>query len=57
MKREGTYTVWVGGAEVVNHLVCKETALRIKQSWTDNGYDDVKVVNLALNFEEEVNCE
>lgn len=53
MKTEKTYTVWVGGAEIVSHLVCKETATRLAQSWTDNGYDDVKVQNLALNFEEE----
>ena len=42
-KREREFTVWVGGVEVTDCYVDKETAERICQSFVDDGYDDVIV--------------
>jgi len=38
-----SWTVWVGGAEVVDYLVTRERAEKIAQDWRDQGYDDVRL--------------
>ncbi len=35
------YTVWVGGTEVTDCYVDKETADRLKEIYESEGYDDV----------------
>ena len=37
------YTVWVGGTEVFDHYVDRETAEQIAKQYTDEGYDDVAI--------------
>lgn len=37
------YTVWVGGAEVTNYLVTKQTAHDIANYWESQGHDDVEI--------------
>lgn len=43
METKECYTVWVGGVEVVDYLVDKETADRIAKEWENKGYDDVAI--------------
>jgi hypothetical protein len=42
------YSVWVGGTEVNDYLVDKETAEEIAGDWTRDGYDDVKIEEVAF---------
>lgn len=37
------YTVWVGGAEVLDYYVDRETAEQTAKQYTDDGYDDVVI--------------
>lgn len=37
------YTVWVGGTEVLDHYVDRETAEQTAKQYTDDGYDDVVI--------------
>lgn len=37
------YTVWVGGTEVLDHYVDRETAEQKAKQYTDDGYDDVVI--------------
>jgi len=37
------YTVWVGGSEVTDCYVDKETAERIKEIYEEDGYTDVVI--------------
>lgn len=39
------YTVWVGGAEVNDHLLSKEKADTLAKLYVEDGYDDVVVEN------------
>lgn len=39
------YTVFVGGTEVSDHYLTKEDAKILAQSYIDDGYTDVKIVN------------
>jgi hypothetical protein len=41
------YTVWVGGAEVNDHLLTKKLAKAIARIWRDEGYDDVQIEKVA----------
>lgn len=42
------WTVWVGGLEVNEYLIKnKNEALNIAKYWTDEGYDDVVVEEVA----------
>ncbi len=38
-----TYTVWVGGVEVNDHLLSKENAEALAKHWIEQGYDDVQI--------------
>lgn len=38
-----TFSVWVGGTEVVDYMVPLEDALEIAGAWRQDGYDDVSV--------------
>ncbi len=38
-----TYTVWVGGVEVNDHLLSKENAEALAKYWIEQGYDDVQI--------------
>ena len=38
-----TYTVWVGGSEVNDHYLNKETADALALEYAEAGYDDVIV--------------
>ena len=37
------WTVWVGGGEVNDYLLDYETALRVAQSYIEDGYDEVVI--------------
>ncbi len=37
------YTVWVGGTEVLDHYVDRETAEQKAKQYIDDGYDDVVI--------------
>lgn len=37
------YTVWVGGTEVLDHYVDRETAEQTAKQYTNDGYDDVAI--------------
>ena len=37
------YSVWVGGTEVLDHYVDRETAEQKAKQYTDDGYDDVVI--------------
>jgi|APSaa5957512576_1039674.scaffolds.fasta_scaffold46911_3 hypothetical protein len=41
----GTWTVWVGGTEVLDYLVDKDTADKVSLQFKELGYDDVEVEN------------
>ena len=38
-----TYTVWVGGVEVNDHLLTKDQAERLAKCYIADGYDDVQI--------------
>jgi hypothetical protein len=38
-----TWSVWVGGIEVVDYLTSHETALEIAGHYIANGYTDVQI--------------
>lgn len=38
-----TYTVWVGGVEVNDHLLTHDEATEIATYWREQGYDDVAI--------------
>jgi hypothetical protein len=40
-----SWTVWVGGVEVVDYLVTRERAEEIAQDWRERGYGDVVLDN------------
>jgi len=37
------YSVWVGGAEVNDHLLNKEEAYALARAYKEDGYDDVEM--------------
>ena len=37
------YTVFVGGVEVNDYLLSKDTAETVAQEYIDEGYDDVEI--------------
>lgn len=37
------WTVWVGGSEVTDYEVSKETAQELAQQFIDADYDDVRI--------------
>ena len=39
------YSVWVGGLEVNDHLLTKEEAYKVAQSYIDDGYEDVAITD------------
>lgn len=43
---ENKYTIFVGGAEVADYYVNKETAKRIATIYQNIGYDDVVIVKI-----------
>ena len=43
---EETYTVWVGGSEVNDHLLTKDQAERLAKCYIADGYDDVQIEEL-----------
>ena len=38
------YSVWVGGVEVNDYLLCEKEAERLKADYENNGYDDVEII-------------
>ena len=38
-----TWTVWVGGIEIVDYLTSYEKALEIAEHYLTNGYTDVQI--------------
>lgn len=47
MRSAERYTVWVGGTEVNDHLLTRKLAKAIAQIWTDEGYSDVTIEEVA----------
>ena len=37
------YSVWVSGGEVNDYLLDYETALRVAETWRNDGYDEVQI--------------
>jgi len=50
---EHKYTVFVGGAEVNDHLLTWGQAVLLSQSYDVQGYDDVAIVDTKTNKEVE----
>ena len=50
--KEKCYTVWVGGTEVNDYYLDRDSALRLAQLYIDDGYDDV---NIEESKEKEIN--
>ena len=46
IRKKPTYTVWVGGIEVVDYYVPLEVARRIALHYINEGYDDVQIERL-----------
>lgn len=44
-----SYTVFVGGTEVSDYYLSEEDAKILAQSYVDDGYTDVKIVNIEEN--------
>ncbi len=42
-----TYSVWVGGGEVNDYLLDRETALYLAEQFREDGYDDVQIEEVA----------
>tara|TARA_R100001460_G_C3485514_1_gene168760 strand:+ start:68 stop:451 length:384 start_codon:yes stop_codon:yes gene_type:complete len=43
LSKDETYTVWVGGVEVVDYYVSKQVANQIKNEWLNKGYTDCQI--------------
>lgn len=43
----GQWTVWVGGTEVTDYYINKETAEQLAASYVANGHDDVIIERKA----------
>ena len=44
---EKEYTVWVGGMEVNDHYLTKESALKLADEYLAEGYEDVSVEKVS----------
>jgi len=42
------YTVWVGGVEVTDYYILLDTALRLRDEYLNDGYDDVIIERVIL---------
>ena len=43
-----TWSVWVGGSEVVAYYLSRESAERIAEAWKSSGYDDVQIERVSV---------
>ena len=54
LSKDETYTVWVGGIEVVDFYVSKQVANQIKNAWIIKGYTDCQVEKVESEEENEI---
>ena len=54
LSKDETYTVWVGGIEVVDFYVSKQVVNQIKNAWIIKGYTDCQVEKVESEEENEI---